>query len=148
MKKITLALALAALAGTAAAAPIAYPGNTWGTIVYNTNPSEGDTTPRHRIEGIVEQGIDWFRFATDPTWKFNTYGAVEYVINSDTKTAAPVLGMKVNKHFDNGSLDLGLRWKNSKTYISPIGSSPGGQERRNRIEVHATYWFEWNLKKD
>jgi len=128
--------------------PIGYPGNTWGTLVYGVKTPNGDTTPRYRIEGVVEQGIDWFRFG-DGTWKYNTYIAGEYVINSNDSDATPVIGMKVNKRFEQGSLDLGLRYKYGNTYISPTGGgSTGGTDRKGRIEVHATYWFDWNLKKD
>lgn len=128
--------------------PIGYPGNTWGTIVYGVKTPNGDTVPRQRIEGVVEQGIDWFRFG-DGTLKFNTYVAGEYVVNSNDANVTPVIGMKVNKRFSDGSLDLGLRYKYGSTFITPGGSNTiGGIERASRIEVHATYWFDWNLKKN
>lgn len=126
--------------------PIAYPGNTWGTVVYGAKSPDG--FQKYRIEGIVEQGVDWFRFSSDPQWKFNTYVAAEYVLNSDTRGVTPVLGMKVNRAFSDGSLDLGLRWKHGNTYLSPTGiNNPGGTEKVSRVELYATYWFAWNLKK-
>lgn len=126
--------------------PIGYPGNTWGTMVYAAKQNDLDTSPKWRIEGIVEQGVDWFRFG-DGSWKFNTYGAVEYVVNSNDNSWTPVVGMKVNKRFGNGSLDLGTRYKYGNTFLSPQGSFVGGQKRTSRIEVYATYWFDWNLKQ-
>ena len=154
-KKFAVAAALLALASAPAVAeglrlsgPIGYPGNTWGTMVYGVHTPSGDTQPKWRIEGIVEQGVDWFRYG-DGSWKFNTYGAVEYVINSDQSSGTPVLGLKTNKRFSNGSLDLGLRYKYGNTYLSPTGASTfSGQKRVGRVEAHATYWFDWNLKKD
>lgn len=148
MKSIFLAAVLTATSLGAVADPIGYPGNAWGTVVLGAKTPEGDTTPKYRVEGIIEQGVDWFRLPADPAWKFNTYGAVEYVINSNDSSATPVLGAKLNKRFSNGSLDLGVRYKYGNTFISPSGSSAGGQRRTSRIEVHATYWFDWNLKRD
>lgn len=124
--------------------PIGYPGNTWGTVVYSAKAPAGYN--EYRVEGIVEQGVDWFKFSEDKTWKFNTYGAFEYVLNSDTSGVTPVLGMKVNKAFSDGSLDLGLRIKRGSTYLSPTGQSFGGTEKVTRTEVYATYWFAWDLK--
>lgn len=129
--------------------PIAYPGNTWGTLVYGAVRPTGDTSPRWRVEGIVEQGADWFRFGADNSWKFNTYVAAEYVLNDIKSSWTPVIGAKVNKRFTDGSLDLGVRYKYGNTYLSPTGTSSfTGEARRSRVEVYATYWFDWNLKKD
>lgn len=125
--------------------PIGYPGNTWGTLVYAAKAPDG--FPRRRIEGIVEQGVDWFRFGDEKKWKYNTFVAAEYVLNTDSQGVTPVIGMKVNRAFSDGSLDLGLRVKRGSTYLSPVGVSfAGGTERVTRTEVFATYWFAWNLK--
>lgn len=148
MKSIFLAAALAATSLSAIADPIGYPGVAWGTVVLGAKTPNGDTAPRYRTEGIIEQGVDWFRLPADLTWKFNTYGAIEYVINSDDSSATPVLGAKLNKRFGAGSLDLGVRYKYGNTFISPSGSSVGGKQRASRVEVYATYWFDWNLKRD
>ena len=125
--------------------PIAYPGNMWGTTVLAPNAPDG--YPKYRIEGVIEQGADWFRFGDDK-WKFNTYVAGEYVINSDSRGFSPVVGMKMSRSYDQGNLDLGLRYKYGSTYLSPTGNSnPGGTKDVGRVELFATYWFAWNLKK-
>lgn len=132
--------------------PIGYPGNTWGTLYYNAGSDNrrGLGTPRWETQGIVEQGIDWFRFG-DGTWKFNTYGAIEYVINDNDKLFIPVLGMKVNKRFENGSLDIGIRVKNRNITVSGIngydGSETFNRKKTATVQIFATYWFDWNLKK-
>ena len=148
MKKSFLAaLALAAISiSSPASAQLSYPGNMWGTTVLAPNAPDG--YPKYRIEGVVEQGVDWLRFGPDKKWKFNTYGAIEYVINSESKGASPVLGMKVSRGFSDGNLDLGLRYKYGSTYLSPTGASnPGGTKSVGRVELYATYWFAWDLKK-
>lgn len=149
MNKSFIALAIMAAAVSVQAqdfkGPIAYPGNMWGTTVLA--PSAPDGYPKYRIEGVVEQGVDWFRFG-DNKWKFNTYVAGEYVINSDSKGFTPVIGMKMSRSYDDGNLDLGLRYKYGSTYLSPTGASnPGGTKAVGRVELFATYWFAWNLKK-
>ncbi len=150
MNKRHLAPALTALliatAGSVVAEPLGYPGNTWGTVVYTPSASNGD--PKLRAEGIVEQGIDWFRFGDDK-WKLNTYAALEYVINSNDTQFTPVVGVKVNRRFSDGSLDLGVRVKNANTFISPNGTdTTSGLQRKVTTQIFATYWFDWNLKKD
>ena len=125
--------------------PIAYPGGVWGTLVYTARAPDGFL--KYRIEGVVDQGVDWFRFGGG-SWKFNTYGGFEYVINDVSSGVTPMLGMKINKSFTDGSLDLGLRWKHGNTYLSPAGGTVGGTEKVSRIEAYATYWFSWNLKKE
>lgn len=144
MKKfLTVAVAMVAL--NAGAEGFSYPGNTWGTVVYA--PSVQDGTPKLRAEGIIEQGVDWFRFGGG-SWRFNTYGALEYQINSDNTQFTPVIGMKVNKRFTDGSLDLGIRLKSANTYIGPTGSGTAGSfERKTTTQLYATYWFDWNLRR-
>lgn len=152
MKNSLIALVLVATSLAAAAqvspdtkGPIAYPGNMWGTTVFVPNAPEG--YPKYRIEGVVEQGADWFRFGEGNKWKFNTYVAAEYVINSDSKGVSPVIGLKTSRSFEDGNLDLGLRYKYGNTYLSPTGGYAGGTKAVGRTELFATYWFAWNLKK-
>lgn len=125
--------------------PMAYPGNMWGTIVLAPDAPGG--YQKYRIEGVIEQGADWFRFGNDK-WRFNTYVAGEYVINSNSKGFSPVIGMKMSRGYEDGNLDLGLRYKYGSTYLSPTGvSTAGGTKAIGRVELFATYWFAWNLKK-
>ncbi len=150
MKKTLFAsLALAALfASASASAQVSYPGNTWGTLVYGVKTPEGDTVPQWRAEGIIEQGIVWKQFQNG--WKLNTFGALEYVINSDDSGYTPVLGVKMQKSFGgDGALDLGVRYKYGNTYLSPTGngSFAGGTQKVGRVEVYATYWFAWDMKR-
>lgn len=127
--------------------PIAYPGGVWGTMVYSAKAPDGYL--KWRVEGVVDQGVDWFRFGEGGSWKFNTYAGFEYVFNDEARGVTPMVGLKVNKRFTDGSLDLGLRWKHGNTYLSPVGtSSAGGSEKVSRVEAYATYWFSWNLKKE
>lgn len=143
-KSIVIAASLVAISAPAAA-QLAYPGNVWGTMVYAADAPAG--YPKYRIEGVVEQGIDWMRFGEDKKWKLNTYGAIEYVVNSDSKGASPVLGIKASRSFTDGNLDLGLRYKYGNTYLSPTGGSTGGTAKVGRVEMFATYWFSWDAKK-
>jgi hypothetical protein len=148
MKKLLLIAAMIAASTSAQAfdGPIAYPGNTWGTLVYAAHSPEG--FQKYRIEGIVEQGADWFKFGEEKKWTFNTYGAFEYVINSDTRGITPILGIKSTRAFSDGSLDLGIREKYGNTYLSPTGQSfAGGSRKVARTEIYATYWFAWDAKK-
>ena len=142
-KKFSAAIALTALS-VSASAQLAFPGNVWGTMVYSADAPAG--YPKYRIEGVVEQGVDWFRFGEGKRWKFNTYGAVEYVMNSEDKGASPVLGIKMSRGFGQGegNLDLGLRYKYGSTYLSPTGSFAGGTRSVGRVELYATYWFSWD----
>lgn len=145
MKKVSLAAALLAAATTAPAQPLGYPGVVWGTIVYAPTARHGE--PTFQTQGIVEQGIDWFRFGNDK-WKFNTYGAVTYVIDDNNTTFVPQLGMKVNRRFENGSLDLGLRVMSENKVVSgsPLVTS-SHSERKATVQLYATYWFDWNLRR-
>lgn len=125
--------------------PLGYPGNMWGTTVYAADAPAGYL--KYRIEGVVEQGVDWFMFGPDKNWKFNTYVAAEYVINSESNGVSPVIGLKASRAFTDGNLDLGVRYKYGNTYLSPTGAfNPGGTKKVGRVEIYATYWFGWNLK--
>ena len=144
MKKSFFAAIALAVMSVPASAQLAYPGNVWGTMVYSADAPAG--YPKYRIEGVIEQGVDWLRLGQDKRWKLNTYGAVEYVLNNDSKGASPVLGVKLSRGFGQGegNLDLGLRYKYGSTYLSPTGSSSGGTKSVGRVELYATYWFGWD----
>ncbi len=143
MKQALLA-ALLTVATTAQAGPIGYPGSTWGTIVVsNTGPEK----PNFQWQGIVEQGVDWFKFADD-RWRLNTYGAASYSMdmNSISNTLAPQVGVKINRHFSDGSLDLGLRYVSQHSFFSSTTIANTPATTHAAVQAYATFWFDWNLK--
>jgi hypothetical protein len=135
-------VAIAACAcAQAGVAQIAYPGSTWGVLMYpaGLTPAEKENT---LLAGRVEQGIDWFRFG-DEQWKFNTYAALAYSVDNQgldyNNKLTPAIGMKVSRTFESGVLDFGLqaiherRWKTS-------ASNSGAQ-------VYVSWWFGWDARR-
>lgn len=151
MNKIIIALLLSAASLNAAAVePLGYPGVTWNTIVLSekVNPDE----PTLQMQGIVEQGVDWFYVGKGDKWKFNTYAAVTYAIdNNSGRSYTPQIGFKFNRRYENGSLDLGVRVMNHhgrSSYIADIpGSSIVKTSKGRSVQAYGTFWFDWNLKK-
>jgi len=131
-----------------AAEPLGFPGVTWNTIVLSEKaPNE----PSLQMQGIVEQGVDWFKLGGDK-WKFNTYAAVTYNIdNNGARSYTPQLGLKFNRRYNNGSLDLGVRVLDHHSKSNYVANLPGSsivQTGRGRsVQAYGTFWFEWNLKK-
>lgn len=134
------AMAFLAAAVSAQAEPIAYPGSTWGAVVF---PSSGTTTEKDNtlFQGKVEQGIDWFRFADN--WKFNTYANVSYSLDNRgydyNNKVVPAIGVKATREFSNGTFDVGAQLVHERRWKS---DSEG-----DALQAYASWWFGWNLKK-
>ena len=143
MKFAYFSLIAAAIGCTAVAAhaePLAYPGSTWGALLYPAGLSELEKT-NTLLSGRVEQGIDWFRFADD-SWKFNTYAALAYSVDNKglgyNNKITPALGMKVSKNFDRGVLDLGLQAIHERRWKEDVNNSG--------VQLYASWWFGWDAK--
>lgn len=125
------------------AEPLAYPASMWGQLVYPAGLSqeEKDNT---LLSGRFEQGADWFRFG-DEKWKFNTYVALGY--SMDTKELAynnkltPAVGVKVSRSFESGMVDLGLQLIHERRWKEPRDNSNTG------VQVYASWWFGWDSRR-
>lgn len=127
--------------GVAQAEPLAYPGSTWGQLIYPAGLSEEEKT-NTLLSGRVEQGVDWFRFGDDK-WKFNTYVAIGYSVDNKglayNNKITPALGMRATRVFTGGALDFGLqaiherRWKDNQD--------------NSGVQVYASWWFGWDAKR-
>jgi hypothetical protein len=124
------------------AEPIAYPGSTWGQLVYPAG-LVGEEKTDALLSGRVEQGVDWFRFGEDK-WKFNTYAALGYSVDnkglSYYNKLTPALGLKVSRSFDGGSLDLGVQVIHERRWKDSDSSNSG-------VQAYANWWFGWDAKK-
>jgi len=150
MKNIITALLLSAVSISASADPLGYPGVTWNTIVLSEKNSPDE--PTLQMQGIVEQGIDWFHVGAGDKWKFNTYAAVTYAIdNNHGRSYTPQIGFKFNRRYTNGSLDLGVRLMNHHGQSSSFANIPGSSivrtSKGTSVQAYGTFWFDWNLKK-
>ena len=150
MNKIIIALLLSSASFVAVAEPIGYPGVTWNTIVLSEKTTPD--APTLQAQGIVEQGIDWFRVGRGEKWTFNTYAAVTYALdNNHNRSYTPQIGFKFNRRYDNGSLDLGVRVMDHHGVSANTANIPGSAVVRTSkgtsVQAYGTFWFDWNLKK-
>jgi hypothetical protein len=131
----------ACICAPVSAQPLAYPGSTWGQVIYPSGLSleERENT---LLSGRVEQGVDWFRFGNEQ-WKFNTYAAVGY--STDTKglpynnKVTPALGFKISRSFETGVLDLGLQAVHERRWKANTSDSG--------LQVYASWWFGWDARR-
>jgi len=146
---IVAALLLTSTSFATAAGPLGYPGVTWNTIVASNK--SGVDQPALQMQGIIEQGIDWTHLDVRGKWTLNTYAAVTYSLDSNSaRTYTPQIGVKTNRRYDNGSLDLGVRVMDnhgtSKANYLP-GSPSVSTGKGRSVQAYGTFWFDWNLKK-
>jgi hypothetical protein len=139
MKKVLCVLTLATACATVGAQPIGYPGSTWSVLMFPASAT-GAEKNNVLLQGKVEQGIDWVRFAD--VWKLNTYASVSYSadtvgLNYNNKVV-PALGAKVTRAFDHGTLDLGVQVFQERRWKDQVSSTG--------VQAYASYWFGWNLK--
>lgn len=147
MKNLVV-IALLVTSTAVLAEPLGYPGNTWNTIVY-TNKA-GTEEPNFQVQGVIEQGVDWVRFS-DNKWKLNTFGTLGYSLdNRGHNTYTPALGVKVNRRYSNGSLDLGIRVVGNHNFVNSVSTFTGGPVSTTHTgtatQLFATFWFDWDLK--
>jgi hypothetical protein len=145
MKKTLVTLALVALTGLASA-QIAAPGSSWSTLTYNPSPISGLEKNNVLLQGNIEQGLVWKQF--DSGWRLNTYGAVAYSRDRNSfaynNRVTPALGVKFQKPFDDGMVDVGLQLANQRTYR---GATAGFPSSGTGIQLYVQYWTGWDLKK-
>lgn len=145
MTRLPLLLAAAALAACAAGAqaqPLSYPGSTWGSLMF---PS-GLSKPEDRdllLTGRIEQGAVWFRFGEEERWRLNTYAAFSYSVDNQGlgyyNKYAPAVGVKVQRVFDDGLLDIGVQLAHERRFKDRVTS--------NGAQAYVNWWFGWDLKK-
>jgi hypothetical protein len=150
MKRLLIAAASAA-AGAASAAPIGYPGSTWGAVVFPASVGGEERSGQLvrdnvLLQGKLEQGVDWLRFGDDK-YKLNTYAAIGYTFDnkgfSYNNKLSPALGVKVTRTVGTGTLDLGLQ------VVHEYRLKPGRTERKSDtgVQAYVGWWFGWDLKK-
>jgi len=137
--------------------PLGYPFMSWGEI---TETPVAQQEKGFKIDGYVEQGIDWFKLGKT-TWKFNTFVAlrgtastrqVDYYNNK----AGPWAGLKFKKTLDLGgeksaTFNLGARWE----YYRYFGSAPPAITDHHVLpglspkdDNRLTFFFEWGFDGD
>ena len=141
MKKTSIAAALLVCAAVHAE-PISYPGSTWGSITFPSGLSKPENHDA-LLTGRIEQGAVWFNFGEDKRWRLNTYMAVSYSVDNAglgyNNKYAPVAGVKVQRTFDAGVIDIGLQLAHERRFKDGV-SSTGPQ-------AYVNWWFGWDLKK-
>ena len=152
MKKILMSAAMVlSLVGTAVMAdPIGYPGSTWGVL---TAPSSvlHDTPEANNwlYQGKITQGVDWFKFGSDDTWVFDTYGSLGLSVDRNkldyNNKFVPAIGAKVSKLFDNGSIDVGVEGLYER-HFGDVDPGYTGKRSGFGVQAYVSYWFGWNLK--
>lgn len=137
--------------------PLGYPFTSWGEI---TETPVGRQETGFKVDGYVEQGIDWLKLGkTD--WKFNTFVGLRGTASSRpieyfNNKVGPWAGFKFKRILDfggdnSGSFYLGVRWEQYHYFGSapPVikdhhvlpGLSP-------RDDNRVTFFFEWGFDGD
>jgi hypothetical protein len=148
MKKAIFASALAlAMVAGAQAEPLGYPGSNWSVLTVNPSPIRG--TPEDNnvlLQGKIEQGVDWMRLG-DGKWRLNSYVQLGYSADKNglayNNKLVPAIGTKVSRDFDNGVLDLGVQVVHQNNFRGVTTGPSSG----TGVQLYASYWFGWNLKK-
>lgn len=114
---IFLAIIMFLLIGTAfAEMPLGYPWITWGEV---TQTFDAKTEKGLKIDGYLEQGIDWFKIGDTPLI-FNTFLGLRGVFSDHSEDWwnnkwGPWLGLKVKYPISIkdgwGLLAVGFRWE-------------------------------------
>lgn len=129
------------IAQPASAQPIAYPGSTWGQLIYPSGANDEEKN-NALLSGRIEQGADWFRFGED-RWRFNTYVALGYSADSKglfyNNKVTPAIGMKVSRAYEGGVLDLGLQAIHERRFKDNTENSA--------VQVYASWWFGWDARR-
>ncbi len=135
--------------------PLGYPWSSWGEI---TETPVGHQETGLKIDGYVEQGIDWFKLGkTD--WKFNTFVGLRGTASTrkmdyfDNKVG-PWAGLKFKKILEldgesSATLYLGVRWE----YYRYLESAPLVSHRvilgtPVKDDHRVTFFFEWGFDGD
>lgn len=142
MSRFAMVICGFALAAAAHAEPLAYPGAMWGSVLF---PS-GLSGPENRdllVTGRIEQGAVWLRFGEDNAWRLNTYAALSYSVDDKglgyNNRYAPAIGVKVQRIFGGGILDLGMQLARERRFKDNATSTG--------VQAYANWWLGWDLKR-
>jgi len=152
MKKSRFAIAGVILAlasmGAMAAEPLGYPGSNWSELTFSPGVIKGTKEDNNiLLQGKVEQGIDWMKVSDK--WKLNTYASFGYSMDKNkldyNNKLVPAVGVKLVRDFDHGVLNLGVQAVHERHFN--VGPEVTGPVSGSGVQVYASYWFGWNLKK-
>lgn len=128
---------------------IAYPGYTWGGVMYPASVIKGDPE-RHDVlfNGRTEQGADWFKFGANKEFTFNTFVAANYAVDSQglsyNNKVQPQIGAKIRHAWANGgSGELGVAY----TYEDRWKTDAGQPSTGNGVQVFYNFYMNWDLKR-
>jgi hypothetical protein len=129
--------------------PLGYPWSSWGEI---TETPVGHQEKGLKIDGYVEQGIDWFKLG-ETDWKFNTFIGIRGTASSRkidyfNNKVGPLAGLKFKKALDlggdnSGAICLGARWE----YYRYLGSA-APVSNDNRVIFFLEWSFDGDWKKN
>jgi hypothetical protein len=127
--------------------PIGYPFSSWGEI---SQTPVGREETGVKIDGYVEQGIDWFKIGKIDL-KVNTFLAFRETVSSRQEDffnnkIGPWAGIKFKKTLDLGrdttaSFNLGVRWEHYR-YLGSIFP-----KNENRMTVSMEWGFDGDWKR-
>jgi hypothetical protein len=103
LKSLALIATLALQAAAASAAPIGYPGSTWGGFSRDLDNTEGNGT-----QGWVQQGVDWTKLPGDIT--VNTAGAFYWRFRNKNQPFYNASGPAVIGRLVKGPVALGMEF--------------------------------------
>lgn len=159
MKKflgMVMGIAMLFAASVVTAAPIGYPGSTWGEFVAPSSVIKGTPEDNNWIyQGSISQGVDWFKFGADKKWTFDTYGRFGFSLDrnrlSYNNKIAPAVGAKVVRSFSNGAIDAGVEYVYQRHFGdiydgASVVDTPVAREGYG-ARAYVSYWFGWNLGK-
>jgi hypothetical protein len=149
-KSIISLLTIAAISGAAMAQeslkPVSYPGSNWSNITFNSDPVADKAHTNTLLQGNVEQGIVWRTF--DNGWRLNTYAAMGYSVDnrgySYNNKVTPTLGVKLQRPWENGIIDIGVQAVYQNTFR---GLPSGVSNSASSVQLYVQYWTGWDLKK-
>lgn len=150
MKKLITAsifLLVIFIAGSPATAePLGYPWSTWGEL----SQTWDDTETGLKIDGYLEQGVDWFKIG--PTdWVFNTFAGLRFVQSDQNNywnnKFGPWFGLKAKHDFklfpDSwGEVALGLRGE----YYNYTKNGGPGDDLRGVLYLQWSSGGDWKKK--
>jgi hypothetical protein len=122
----------------AEAAPLGYPGSTWGEIRQEF-PDNGDSDLTS--QGWVRQGIDWAHFGN---LRLNTYGTVRFKWDTE--------GLNYNNYVGPG-IGVALETVSWRGYSGSFGVEYlwddyyKSGDTRQTLAIFLTWYGSWNIKK-
>ncbi len=140
--RLIVGVSLLSATALVSAEPLSYPGSTWGSVSFPAGLSRPENHDL-LLTGRIEQGAVWMNFGQDNRWRLNTYAALTYSVDNAGlgyyNKYAPAVGVKVQRTFDDGVLDVGVQLAQEHRFKD--------NAKATGAQAFVNWWFGWDLKK-